>query len=338
VLRDGLTRWFAARWDPVGARIDALEHAAVGYSSETILVDVVWDGPDGRRCESVVVRMAPATVGTFADYDLTVQARAHELAARAGVPVATPFVVETDPTWLGDPFAVMPRVEGHIAGESAAHDRWITSLEPARQRRLHTNFVDALARIHDADWSHGDADGLVPRRDVAAELERWARYLDWSSDGEPLPALVDALAWCRTHAPDDEGADARAALLWGDVRLGNVVFGDDLSVRAVLDWDMTSIGRPEHDVAWLTTLESTMAELTGRRVPGFLDRSGVIEHYERVAGRTLHDLDWYEAFALVRSTAIMVRIGLLRREAGDPSRSLVEENPILPLLLRRIHA
>jgi aminoglycoside phosphotransferase (APT) family kinase protein len=337
VLRDGLTRWFAARRDAPGARIDTLEHASVGYSSETVLVDVSWDAPEGSRSESLVVRMAPATVGTFADYDLTVQARAQEIAARAGVPVATPFAVETDPIWLGDPFAVMPRVRGHIVGESVAHDRWIASLEPARQRSLHTNFVDALARIHRADWQRSDPDELVPRRDLAAELDRWARYLDWSSSGEPLPALVEALAWCRAHAPeDDDGGDGRGVLLWGDVRLGNVVVGDDLAVRAVLDWDMTSIGRPEHDVAWLTTLESTMGELTGRQVPGFLDRAGVVAHYERAAGRTLRNFDWYETFALVRSTAIMVRIGMLRRRAGDPSRSLIEENPIVPLLFRRM--
>lgn len=335
-LRDGLTRWFAARRGAPGSRIDTLEHASVGYSSETVLVDVSWDAPEGSRSESLVVRMAPATVGTFADYDLTVQGRAQEIAARAGVPVATPFVVETDPTWLGHPFAVMPRVQGRIVGESPAHDRWLESLEPARQRSLHTNFVDALARIHGADWQRGDADELVPRRDLAAELDHWARYLDWSSDGEPLPALAEALAWCRVHAPDDDDRDGRGALLWGDVRLGNIVFGDDLAVRAVLDWDMTSIGRPEHDVAWLTTLESTMNELTGRNVPGFLDRAGVIAHYQRTTGRTLRDFDWYETFALLRSTAIMVRIGLLRRRAGDPSRSLVEENPIVPLLMRRI--
>jgi aminoglycoside phosphotransferase (APT) family kinase protein len=331
-----LTRWFAARRDAPGSRIDTLEHASVGYSSETVLVDVSWEAPEGSRSESLVVRMAPATVGTFADYDLTVQGRAQEIAARAGVPVATPFVVETDPTWLGHPFAVMPRVQGRIVGESPAHDRWLESLEPARQRSLHTNFVDALARIHGADWQRGDADELVPRRDLAAELDHWARYLDWSSDGEPLPALAEALAWCRVHAPDDDDRDGRGALLWGDVRLGNIVFGDDLAVRAVLDWDMTSIGRPEHDVAWLTTLESTMNELTGRSVPGFLDRAGVIGHYERTTGRTLRDFDWYETFALLRSTAIMVRIGLLRRRAGDPSRSLVEENPIVPLLMRRM--
>jgi aminoglycoside phosphotransferase (APT) family kinase protein len=335
VLREGLTRWFAARHDAPASRIETLAHASVGYSSETVLVDVSSDAPEGSRSESLVVRMAPARVGTFADYDLTVQARAQEIAARAGVPVATPFVVETDPSWLGDPFAVMPRVQGHIVGESAAHDRWIASLEPARQRSLHANFVNALARVHGADWQRGDADELVPRRDVTAELDHWARYLDWSSDGEPLPALVDALAWCRRHAPSSAGPPV---LLWGDVRLGNVVFGDDLAVRAVLDWDMTSIGAPEHDVAWLTTLESTMVELTGRLVPGFPARAEVIERYERTTGRTLRDFDWYETFALVRSTAIMVRIGLLRRGAGDPSRSLVEDNPIVPLLLRRTRA
>ena len=33
----------------------------------------------------------------------------------------------------------------------------------------------------------------VPERDNEAELDFWADYLDWSSSGAPVPALVDAL-------------------------------------------------------------------------------------------------------------------------------------------------
>jgi aminoglycoside phosphotransferase (APT) family kinase protein len=335
-LRDGLARWLTARRGTHRVRIDSLRHPSVGHSSETVLVEVAWDGPDGPGSESLVVRMAPPAAGTFFDYDLAVQARAQELAARAGVPVAAPLLLERDPAWLGAPFLVMPRVAGHVVGESPAHDGWIDALDPARQARLHTNFLDALVAIHRADPSAAGAGATVPRRDNTAELEHWARYLDWSSGGDPLPPLVEALDWCRAHAPDDRHEPH--VLLWGDVRLGNAIFGDDLGLRAVLDWDMTSIGAPEHDVAWLTSLEATMAELSGRRVPGFPDREDVIARYEHASGRRLRDFDWYETLALVRSTAIMVRIGYLHRDAGEPSGYLLDENPVVPLLTRRVRS
>jgi aminoglycoside phosphotransferase (APT) family kinase protein len=117
--------------------------------------------------------------------------------------------------------------------------------------------------------------------------------------------LVDALEWCRTHRPATE---SEPVLLWGDVRLGNVIFGDDLAPRAVLDWDMASIGAPEHDMAWCTTLETTTRTLLGQHLEGFPDRDGTIGQYESLSGRVLRNFDWYETLAMIRSTSIMTRI------------------------------
>ncbi len=149
-----------------------------------------------------------------------------------------------------------------------------------------------------------------------------------------MPALAAALDWCRAHAPEREPA-ARPVLCWGDVRFGNVVFGDDLRPRAVLDWDMTMIGSREHDVAWFTALMSTIVSMTGRRVEGFPDRDDTVARYEELTGRALHDFDWYETLALVRSTAIMTRIGYLARAAGDQQVMDIDDNPLLDLLRER---
>ncbi len=185
-------------------------------------------------------------------------------------------------------------------------------------------------RPHRADLA---AAAGVPERDNEAELDYWADYLDWSSGGAPLEQLVDALEWCRAHRPAQE---SEPVLLWGDVRLGNVIFGDDLAPRAVLDWDMASIGAREHDVAWFTTLESTIRSVLGNSLAGFPDRAGTIAQYESFSGHTLHDLEWYEILALTRSTAILARIGYLHRDAGLPSPLPLEDNPLLDLLAARI--
>jgi aminoglycoside phosphotransferase (APT) family kinase protein len=133
--------------------------------------------------------------------------------------------------------------------------------------------------------------------------------------------------------PEPEGAPV---LLWGDVRPGNIIWTDDADVRAVLDWDMTAVGAREHDVAWLTTLEETMAALSRRTLPGQLDRAATVEHYEQVSGHALTDLAWYEVLAMVRSTAIMSRIAYLDRAAGRPLHFPLEDNPLLDLLEQRV--
>ena len=335
-LADGLARWLARHHGVAEVLVDEVEHPSAGYSSVTTLLRARWEGHGGPQVEHLVVRMAPDPPGTFADYDLTVQHAAQRAAARSGVPIAAPIVTETDSSWLGAPFTVMARVDGHIIGDAPPFDPWLRALGPDACAELHDRFLATLARIHGADVDAASDCG-VPRRDAVEELRHWDEYIPWACGDIPVPALVDALGWCRAHAPArvDGGGPV---LCWGDVRLGNVVFGDDLEIRAVLDWDMAMIGEPEHDLAWLTVLETTLATLSGRRVEGFPGRDGTITRYEALADRELHDFEWYETFALLRSTAIMTRIGTLTRAAGHEPVMPVDDNPLLDALAARTTA
>ena len=152
-------------------------------------------------------------------------------------------------------------------------------MDPDRRGRVYDGFLATLATIHRAD---PDAAPAVPRRDNGAELDFWEEYLSWSTHGRPVPALGRALAWCRAHRPADEPAPA---LLWGDVRFENTVFDDDGQPLAVLDWDMTSVGAPEHDLAWFTSLDFTMHALFGTRTEGFPDRDRTVARFEELSGR-----------------------------------------------------
>src|SRR5262249_12054167 len=157
-----------------------------------------------------------------------------------------PVELESDPAWLGAPFMVMPAIAGQVPGGSALHDPWIVDAPLDAQARTFDAVLGLLAAIHRIGPDDVGRDGVIATRDVDAELATWAGYLDWYGDGVVLvPALVDALDWCYDHRPRVEPPPA---LLWGDVRLGNVIFDADRSPVAVLDWEMTTIGAPEHDV------------------------------------------------------------------------------------------
>ena len=58
--------------------------------------------------------------------------------------------------------------------------------------------------------------------------------------------------------------------------------------------------------------------------------------FEELSGRAVRDLEWYETLAMVRSTAVMTRISVLRREAGEPLMLPIEDNPLLDLLTGRL--
>lgn len=333
---DGLAAWLDDQRP--GSRHDVVGHDApsAGYSSQTMLIELTRTEAGATDRERIVLKLPPAGPAIFDRYDFPMQAAVQRAVARTGIPTATPVSTEDDPRWLGAPFMVMPLVTGRIVSESPALDEWLSGREADANAAFHARFLDLLAEINTIDWSGAGLDGMVPHRDNGAELAYWRRYLTWYGDGEPIvPTLDRALDWCEANRPEHEPPPS---LLWGDVRLGNVIFGDDDAPLAVLDWEMATIGAAEHDLAWLLSLDATQSQMMRRTVSGFLDHDACVARYEARLGRPVRDLEWYEIFASVRSTAIMSRIGHLNDLRGRPNWFPVDDNAILDLLVARIDA
>ncbi len=330
----GLVAWLGEITPGATFEVVGVERPAAGYSSETLLVDLRRSDAGGGHDERVVLKLQPAGPAIFSRYDFPVQAAVQQAVAAAGIPAAVPALAEPDPRWTGVPFLVMPAVGGHIFGEVPALDRRLSGAEPAANRALHLTFLQLVADINRIDWAAAGLDGVVPRRDNTAELAYWRDYLAWLADGEVIvPTLVAALDWCEAHVPAVEPAPS---LLWGDVRLENVIVDDTWAPRAVLDWEMATIGAAEHDLAWLLTLQATQDALVGRTVAGFLDHDEAVRGYEARLGRRVQSLAWYEVLAGVRSTAILTRIAHLNDQRGAPNFFPIADNPILDLLTDRI--
>jgi aminoglycoside phosphotransferase (APT) family kinase protein len=211
-------------------------------------------------------------------------------------------------------------------------DPYVMDAPPDVQRRMHDELLDTVVAIHAVPWAAAGLGGVLPGRSVRDALARWTSYVAWSSQGDPLPALAEALAWCARRLPPDPQPEP--VLLWGDVRLGNLVFDSERRVTAVLDWDLASLGPREMDLGWHFGLEFMMASLFGRVVPGFPDRAESVVRYERASGHSVHDgeLAWHEVFALIRALAINDRH---QRITGDRRRTA---NPMGTVLLSRMEA
>lgn len=317
-VHDGLVRWFRARHPEADdLRLAPLRTAASGYSSETVLVDVVRTTRGHEAHDHLVARLPPAGGGIFPTYDLERQATVQAALVRAGIPAAAPVAVELDERWIGAPFLLMDRVEGHTLPDTpsyvaagALHDA-----PPETQRRVHEEFVSVLGSVHTVDWDALGLGGLTPpaERGLAHDLDRAVAYLDWAGDGSPPAILADALVWLRERRPDPEPPPS---LLWGDPRLGNVVYGDDFAVRALLDWEMASLGPAEMDLAWFVGLHEVSASGAGGDLPGFLPRDEVLARWSAHLGRPVVDYRWFEVLALVRSDSIFWRIRTMLLAAG----------------------
>jgi aminoglycoside phosphotransferase (APT) family kinase protein len=338
VVRHGFTRWLRA-WRPVGPdpHLAPIGRPATGLSSETLFLDVDWSGSH----ESLVARLPPDGDGLFPVYDLAAQGRVQETVAAAGLPAVVPLAVELDDTWVGAPFLLMPHLDGRVVRADTAFLRkgWLAEAPADDQARLHAGFLDLLAGIHRIDITDGRCDFLPGARQrttggtLADELDRWAQYLAWAAEGDTPAVLADAVAWCRRRLPDPEPPPS---LLWGDVQLGNVLVADDMTIAAVLDFEMASVGPAELDLAWFLVLHRMTVDRCGCELAGFPGQGATVAGYEGRLGRPLSDLGWFEVFAALRSGAIMVRAARLLSRLGVDDSWLTRGNPTVTLLAELI--
>ncbi|KBZ61041.1 phosphotransferase family protein [Mycobacterium marseillense] len=331
-LMNRLDRWLKLRTKDDGARVLSCTAPAGGISSETLLVEIQQSGHAPRP---LVVRVQPGIhQQVYLDADVRTQCAA--MRAVAGeVPVPQIVWEEGDPSVLGEPFFVMERIAGRIPSTMPTFHAggWVADLAPRERHRMAMNAIDVLATIGRVDTG-GTAEQIVPpgyQPGLAGYLGWTARWLDWSTDGAPPEVFRDAMRELCACQP----AGQVDGLFWGDCRVGNMIFADDLSVAAVLDWEMAGIGPAEIDLGWWLMMERWTTE--GFRVPaldGWPTRAELISRYETGLGRTVHDIDYYELLAATRYAIIGLRTARLMIEAGalPPDSTLGTQNPVTQLL------
>jgi len=313
---------------PGAAPIAELVRPTAGWTNETLLVR----DHDGAR---FVVRLPPP-LPTWRTYDLGAEAAVLRALAAQSIPVPRVLAYEPEERWLGAPFLVMSFEEGHPIGEVAALDPWLADAAPDEQRAVHVAFAVVLAAVHRVNWTSLAPAVRGARSALGAEVAYWREYIDWASDGAPARALVDAADWCARTVP---ATPPRSSLCWGDPRLGNVLFHDDRTIAAVLDWETASIGPAELDLGWYLALDDLAFHFVKRALPGFLDRAAFVKTYEAALGRAVVNLEWHEIFALVRSTAINDRQARLAARTGASYPGVAgDTNPVLPYIRAKIAA
>jgi len=340
-FRAALRPWLAVQLDAPDLTISTSDVPKQGMSNETVLFDASWTTAAGPDAASFVLRMTPADNQLFLGGDVRLQYEMTCAARRHGIPAANCRWFEPDDSVLGTPFYVMDRVVGRTPLDVPSYNAegWVKDLTVAERGTLWANGMEQLARIHQLDHTHDDfallrerAGGRQGLDIVLGHLDEWCRD---SLDGRAHLTIDPAMAWLFEHRPAHEPP---VGVSWGDARIGNMIFGDDLSVVAVTDWEMASIAPAEVDLAWWLLLDEFFSTTyRHKRLAGLPDAAATVEHHERQLGRPLHDLRWYDVLALTRYAAAMVRMGdLFARSGAQPDDIFVHVNPIVAMLAERL--
>jgi aminoglycoside phosphotransferase (APT) family kinase protein len=312
---------------------------AGGLSNETVLFTATWREGGVEQTRGMVARVQPDGPGVFPEYDLRKEAAViAALAEKSDVPVPGVYFFSEDPAVFGSPFLVMQRIDGRIPTDDPPFTAtgWVLDLTPEQRRSMWHNSIDTLAQIHAVDWRALGLEFLdTPENHsgLDAGLAQWRRTFEWAAEGEPNPTIEAALAWLDEHKPDSDTEDK--VLNWGDARVGNIIFSDDLVAAGVLDWEMVVLASREQELGWWLFLMRHHTEGVGLPLPeGIPDRDDTIAYYERTTGHRLQNVDYYEVLAGTRLAILMVRAAHMMIAAGllPPDSPMALSNPASQLV------
>ena len=329
-----MSRWLATVL-PGGAVAEVTVESGVdanGMSSETIILTARWTA-DGKPVEQrFVTRVAPTAqdVPVFPSYRLDHQFDVIRLVAEL-TEVPVPRVRWLEPTGevLGAPFFLMDYVQGVVPPDVMPYTfggNWLYDAPPESQRLLADSTIEVLAKLHaipDPTSTFGFLAERSPTGSPTA-LERhfaWVRsWYDFAVPDIGRSSLLErTFDWLQANWPSEVSA-SQPVLLWGDARVGNVLYSDFRPV-AVLDWEMTALGPRELDVAWLIFAHMVFQELAGLAglpgLPDFLREDDVRSAYRAMTGVELGELHWFYAYSGVMWACVFMRTGARRVHFGE---------------------
>lgn len=255
---------------------------------------------------AAVLRRPPAGDVLESAHDVLREARIVGALTGSGVPVPTVLGVCADRDVTGAPFYVMDLVEGAVLHDA---DAMVAAFPTADdRRRVAEGLVDGMVRLHDLDV---EAAGLgdLGRRDgyIERQLRRWDRQWQ-ASRGQDVPLVDELHGRLSAMVP----AQQRVSVVHGDYRLGNVIVGPAGDLRAVLDWELCTLGDPLADLgytlAWWASADDRAPHPMGpgpTSAAGVPSRAEVAARYAAGTGLDVSGIAFHVAFSYWKTACIM---------------------------------
>jgi aminoglycoside phosphotransferase (APT) family kinase protein len=270
-----------------GREISAVTPLSTGHSNETYLLEGI----------DQILRLPPSGTPLLDSLDMARQFQVYAVLGRLPGAPPVPRVIYYcgDAGILGAPFYLVERVAGMPFGDYAPSD-WVVEASERLRHELSHQYVRAIASL-----------SRLPPLDVlgsivppSAECMRW-QQLAHAGGHERLVALIERLM---NVEPPRSGIPA---LIHGDPKLSNMLWLDG-KLQGVLDWELALNGEPLTDLGYMLTFFASRSHAAGIGfdLAGMWDRDRVIAEWENVSGRPARGIEWFEAAAAAKITAITV--------------------------------
>ncbi|WP_075743786.1 MULTISPECIES: phosphotransferase family protein [Actinoalloteichus] len=233
------------------------------------------------------------------------------------VPVPDALLLCRDEAVVGAPFFVMEFVDGLGALDVPE----LRALGADGAALIGRELVDRLVALHSVDQEQvGLGDFGRPAGFLDRQLRRWRTQLE-SSRSRPTGTLDALHAELGRELPRSQAS----TVVHGDYRVDNTIFGPDKRMRAILDWEMATLGDPLADLGMLLVYGRRApldgnAPVNAATVPGFPTESDLVEGYAAASGRDVEGLAWYVGLGFFKLAVIMEGIHY-RHQLGQTAGS-----------------
>ena len=256
-------------------------------------------GADGTQ---FVLRRPPMGNVLATAHDMGREHRIISAVGKTNVPVAPALGMCTDEAVNGAPFYVMGYVDGIVLDSPDAGRAIPMPMRTAASESMMDTLTD-LHAINPDDIGLGE----LGRREgyIERQLKRWS--IQWEkSKMRELPIMEELHSILAAKRPEQQ----YTGIVHGDYRLGNCLVSRDTGkVKAVLDWELCTLGDVLADVGYLLVYWSDPGPNPVRAndpsgAEGFLSRAEIMDRYAKSTGRDLSTVGYYEAFSCWRLACI----------------------------------
>ena len=328
---DRLGRWLDGEGLP--GKGEPVEHRFISGGSQNEIYEI-------RRGElHGALRIPPPSAPASRDDGIWREWRITEALDGTDVPHTPAIAACRDTSVLGRAYYLMGFVDGWSPmGLATAPDGsrpWPAPFDTdlAARQGLAYQLVEGIALLGNVDWRAKGLDDLGrPDGFHERQVDRWTAFLA-RIKGRELPGFDEAAAWLRGHRP----LDYVPGLMHGDYQFANVMYrhGAPATLAAIVDWEMGTVGDPKLDLGWVVQSwpdDTSVADASGASyvdMVGMPSRDQVLDHYARVSGRQVDDIDYYVVLARWK-LGVVLEQGFQR--AGDDEKLLAFGPYVLRLM------
>ena len=263
----GVASWFAAQ---IAGTVPPFRYELIAGGHSNLTFRVQDDNGN-----VYVLRRPPLGQVLATAHDMEHEHRVVSAVGQTAVPVPATLGVCEDVEVNGAPFYVMAYVEGAVLHS----DIEAALITPRDRMNLSREVVEVLAELHSVEPDEIGLGDLAKREEyLSRQLRRWSRQWEQSKTRE-LDTMEEVQRLLEQHMPTQIGS----TIVHGDYRLGNMLV-DSGSIRAVLDWELCTLGDPLADVGyllnnWVDPDETPAGSSAPTLAGGFATRDQLLKWY-----------------------------------------------------------